>query len=592
VALTPFTRELGTAQGRIEPIRAPADQGEWSFGLGSDTVGRVSRFANGDSIKVAQTDDAPGVVVLRPRVHLRPALAAAPAGVGWTLTAEIEGAPFLSVPLDRVRDLQDVVATLPYLGGAPFELAFKLEVTGAGGPWELELPCAYVDAIREDAAAAVEDVFLCNRLPEPGETRVPRATPFQLDVSGAASGSSPVVASTRIYVNGTLVFDGSAFVGGWSGTFATREVYTRRFSFTPPGPFPSESEVTVRVVTETGAGTPLDRAYSFKVEDYATPSVIGAQARDRRTARVEFSEPMAASASDASNWAIEVVEGPPLVGWGDFRRGAAVWVTPTTVTQVSDRLFDVATDIDMTMGALYRAVVAGVTDVSGNVVDPGAASADFVALDTRPAERRFELVQHVPAMNITEDHTQDLRKFLWAWQEPLDLLLCKIDEWLELLDPDTAPEPFLDAMLEDLGNPFTFALTADEKRRLVGLLVPIYQQKGTAEGIVATIRLFLGLDVTIAYPSFEGAGLGEAELGGATPGTFILGGSAYDHYAYEVVSPSLLDSTQRERIAALAEYMQAANEHLTAIIEPTDPSPVPDHLELGVSELGINWILH
>lgn len=593
MALTPFTRELGTAQGRSVPTRAPVDQGDWTFVLGSDVAGRVFKFATGNSIHLAQTDDAAGIVALRPRVHLRPPTVAPPAGVVWTLTAAVDGTPFLSLPVERARDLADVATTIAFLGGAAFELSFALEVTGPGGPWELELPAVYVDAIREDAAAALEDLFLLNRLPEPAETGVPRDSQIQVDITGAASSSSPVLASTRIYVDDVLVFDGATFVNGWSGSTVSREGGdTRRLTFSAPADFASESLVSVRVVSESTLGAALDRTYSFQVEDYTIPTVVGAQARTRTTVRVEFSEAMSSTlALDAGSWAIEIVQGP-FLRWGDYRIGAAVWVNVTGVEQVSDRLFDLTTDIDLTMAATYRVIVGGVTDVAGNLVDPAASTADFVALDTRPAERSYELVRHVPAMNLAEDHTQDLRKFLWAWQEPLDQVLCRIDEWVQILDPDTAPEPFLDAMLVDLGNPFSFALQVDEKRRLVGLLVSIYQQKGTADGIISTIRLFLGLDVTINYPCFEGAYLGEAELGGDEDGTFILGGSAYDAYGYEVVSGVLLDATQRERIEGLAEYMQPANEHLVAILEPTDPSPIPDHMELGISDLDLTWDLH
>lgn len=196
-------------------------------------------------------------------------------------------------------------------------------------------------------------------------------------------------------------------------------------------------------------------------------------------------------------------------------------------------------------------------------------------------------------MNLREDATQDLRKFLWAWQEPLELMLALVDEWLAILDPRTAPEPFLDAMLADLGNPFEFPLTVQQKRKLILLLVPIYKQKGSADGIVSTIRLFLGIETTITYPGLGGPGLGFMTLGGGSEvGTFLLGGDAYDAYGYVVNALVILTDEERDKTQAIAEYMQAANEHLVRIAEPGALPLDPDHLVLGISQLDVNWILH
>jgi phage tail-like protein len=482
-------------------------------------------------------------------------------------------------------------------GASPFELRFRLRVTGSGGPWELELPGVYVDAILADASTARP--VLCNRLPEGGETSVPRGTSIQVDVSDPqASGIN--ASATWVWVGGQLAFDGSSFQAGWNGggsSTASRDSgQTLRITVDPTSDFASEALVTVRVVSRTNDGATIDQSYWFRIEDYTAPRLTSALAWSRSVVRVEFSEPVVASeALHPQSWSIGVVGGP-RVSWGEFRSAAAVWVDVSSVTQVSDRVFDVVTDIPMTMRAVYRVTAGSIHDLRGNVVDPLASSLDFESVDSRPAERHLELVEMVPAMNLREDDTHDLRKLLWAWQEPIELVLCLVDEWLQVLDPETAPEPYLDAMLADLGNPFTFSLSIEQKRRLIGLLVPIYRQKGTGEGIVSTVRLFLGLDVTINYPCFEGAPLGFAVLGGDDPGddpgTFVLGGSAFDHYGYEVVSGILLTDDQREKVRGIAEYMQAANEHLIAILEPTDPSPVPDHLELGISELGVNWILH
>src|SRR5690606_30992264 len=94
------------------------------------------------------------------------------------------------------------------------------------------------------------------------------------------------------------------------------------------------------------------------------------------------------------------------------------------------------------------------------------------------------------------DETGDLENFMAVLQDVLELLLGEVDRFPDILDPDLAPEPFLDLMLEDLGNPFAFDLTELQKRRLIAVLVQIYRQKGTAAGIRNAIRFFLGVDVT------------------------------------------------------------------------------------------------
>jgi phage tail-like protein len=590
VALTPFTRELGTTQGRAKTTRVRPDQGSYAFVLGADVVGRRATFANGDSILLSQLASAPGIAFLRAKAHLRPPSIPLPASTAWWFDVMQDGAPVISVPVDRVRDLTSVALNYAWLDPNSSEIDFRLRFASSVGAKEVELPEVAIDDLIQDGDGSLT---LINLLPDNGEAGVPRTSNLQLDISSSDSGGI-VLADTKVFVNGEIAFAGGVFQPGWDGAGSgyddTRDdTRTLRIIIDPTSDLPSSSTIAMRVDSRSGGSGIVTKHYLFQIEDYTAPTLVGAQARKRGIVRVEFSEAMnAAEVIDPARWTIENVAGQPLAGWGDFREGAGVSVNVAAVTRVTDRLVDLSTDIDLTMAATYRARASGVHDLAGNLVDPAHASADFVAVDTRPSERRFKLVEHVPAMNVREDGTQDLRKLLWTWQEPLDLILCLIDEWLDILDPETAPEPHLDAMLADLGNPFTFALSVNEKRKLVGLLRSIYQQRGTGEGIVNAIRLFLSLEVTLAYPGFGGAKLGIATIGG----TFKLGGSLYDHYGYDVVSPTILTDDEREKIRGIAEFMQATNEHLRSILEPGAPPSIPNHLVLGISKLGVNWKLH
>lgn len=70
-----------------------------------------------------------------------------------------------------------------------------------------------------------------------------------------------------------------------------------------------------------------------------------------------------------------------------------------------------------------------------------------------------------------------------------------------LVDPDTAPSDFIELMLRHLGNPFyNVNLTLVQKRKLAKFLIPIYRQKGTAAGIINTVRFLTGIELTIEDP--------------------------------------------------------------------------------------------
>jgi phage tail-like protein len=170
-----------------------------------------------------------------------------------------------------------------------------------------------------------------------------------------------------------------------------------------------------------------------------------------------------------------------------------------------------------------------------------------------------------------------------------DLVLADVDRFAELLDLERAPEPFVDAMLEDLGNPFRFELDERQKRRLASVLVDMYRQKGTDPGIRNTVRFLLGVDIRRVL-AFAGTALtlGESELGE----DWELGPSgSYARYAFHVEVATPLTSLERRQVRALVEYMKPAHTHLVDLIEP-GPLPTLDDWELGPSTLGETTFLH
>ncbi len=157
-----------------------------------------------------------------------------------------------------------------------------------------------------------------------------------------------------------------------------------------------------------------------------------------------------------------------------------------------------------------------------------------------------------------------------------------------ILDPDTAPEVWLDSILADLGNPFTFELTATDKRRLAQILVDIYRSKGTGPGIVNAIRLFLGIEVTLNVPGWSPLGLGDAAIGES----WILGSSDEEILlTFQIRVTDLLSAEQQQRLLAIVDYMSDAREFFI-LLQPDQPPVEPDHWSLGFSNLGFTTLLH
>jgi phage tail-like protein len=316
-------------------------------------------------------------------------------------------------------------------------------------------------------------------------------------------------------------------------------------------------------------------------EDVITPRVVGAQARDLSRVRVSFDRPVKQGAPDdaltPAHYAIARLSGP------------AVEAAVSSVETVTSSAVDLLTSVPLTPGANYRVDIDGVVDASGQAIEAPDGSAVFTGfIPQRPGSRVFDLYRFLPELNRREDQTGDLRRFLSCLQEVTDLLLHDIDRFTDLFDPDLAPEPVLDLMLGELGNPFAFDLSVVDKRRLLNVLVAMYREKGTARGITNAIRFFLGLEVQITAYAGEALTLGESLLGE----DWMLGpSSSFAALAFEVASPRVLAPEERRRLRQIVDYMKPAQTHFARLLEPVPPEVV-DQVELGMSELGDRWVLH
>lgn len=443
----------------------------------------------------------------------------------------------------------------------------------------LELPALIIEEV--DSIAAARRLALINRDPSPGELAVPIDATLSLeltDLSGDPAGGVDRTA-TQVFVDGVLAFDGSAAAPIHPGFAGLRAAVTQgsdllRLVLDPTRPLASEATVQIRVRSTTvGGATALDELYSFGVEDRTAPRATAAQALAPRQVQIGFDEPV-------------IVTNPQGFRFVALDR-PAVPVAPVDAV-AHGTVVRVDLDTELTPDARYQVTITGVTDISHNPVLAPFDQVSFVGFrPARPASRRFDLWSMLPKYNRRADATGDAQRFFACLQEGTDLLLAEVDRFPDLFDLERAPEPFLDGILADLGNPFPFELDALGKRRLAAVLVEMYRQKGTAPGIVNAIRFFLGIDVMVQPFAGTALVLGESELGV----DWELGPSSrFARYAFDVVAPVVLADTERRQLRAIVDYLRPAQTHFVDLIEPSAPAPV-DHWELGMSDLGDNSVL-
>jgi phage tail-like protein len=205
-----------------------------------------------------------------------------------------------------------------------------------------------------------------------------------------------------------------------------------------------------------------------------------------------------------------------------------------------------------------------VTDEAGNPLATGTAA--FLGWGPDPVAGRAWRIweQMIPVKNRTEDAALgDLRRFVGCLDEQLAWNLYHVDRWTDRFNPDLASDTQIDELLADLGNPFAWTdldLTANQRRRLLRLLVDIYRLKGTAVGIEDTIRLLLGVTCTVVEAAGIGWRLGYDALG---VGRVAQLTSAVGPYNLLAVLPSTL------AVSADGGAAETATVTATAFVDPT-----------------------
>lgn len=475
---------------------------------------------------------------------------------------------------DAFAALEDVPASSEYRVGIVLDV-----VRGTAGAdtelIELELCSAYADDL-VFSETEKSPAFARNRAPEPSEVhRVDEAIRFDLIHDGGG-----IPAGLDIYVtigaeSEVLVWSGGAAVPPWDVLSSSSTVSTNheRYTLWPPTELPSETTVTIRLVS----GVMTIEEWSFVTEDITGPTVLEVSVPTKRSIRVRFDEPVDATAEDVSRYVVTAVDVP------------AVGTSVVAAVRDGEDSAVLTIDTSLSPGRLYTLTVSDVDDVSGN--GSGIQILEFRAYvpPRTPENRVLDLLLSLPEWNrVDQDGAGDLARFIPVLQEMVDLILCEIDRFCDFVDPDLAPDEVLDLMLYDLGNPFQFSLDTELKRKLVRALVTIYKSKGTDPGMIDAILFFTGIAATIeALNDADSWLLGISELGEDT----ILGSDASQAYLFDVILDENPTDEEREIILDIIRIMRPVNMRLRNLIEP-DPPLIIDHMELGLSELGLTWDLH
>ncbi len=712
IPLDVFETDPGVDAGRIKPVGVVPEAGVYVFCLGHDSPGYTGFVQPGDAAAISQTDTFPAGNLLTFQAVTRGPARALPTGYYWQADVLIDGTSVGARVLagDAPVAWEWDVDVSTYTGS--HTLAFQLSFHGTSLPTppspptppataeppillpvlEVEIPAFYLDAL---VFSTVTGPLITNEVPvaNQGQGAGPApvdGTSVAFDVFGL--GFNVTATTIGVTLNGVPAVVLGVVQAGFTGSVgSTGEVV--HVAVAPIGGFASNSVVTVAVTATNAAPVTHTRSWTFKVADTTPPVMTSIQAINANQLRITWSKAIELVDPDGANdgtnpslyyvTAVQPDDVTPAVSGGPV--GPLIYtpdpyITVDSVTVInasSPSVIDIFTSDDLSPGIQYLVTETGVEDLVGNFVTSVSSVVAFTP--PAPVGRYFNLYRLMPLKNRQEDTTQDLLRFLNCLQDPTNLLLYDVDTWVEIFNIQLAPDPFLTAMLADLGNPFPFVLSTSGKRKLLTLLVAIYQQKGTGIGIINTVRFFLGITITIStYDSSGNWILGESTLGddGITPlgfnasiasvasgtvtldgvneigveyegrnitisgaatggnnvvaqiltasggsltyhnasavapdanngaigwaiaadptapGSCVLGpGTAFALYAFTINSAIDLTAEQIAQITFIANYMKPAHTHLLGVVTPTSPV-VYDPVELGISELGVDWILH
>lgn len=251
---------------------------------------------------------------------------------------------------------------------------------------------------------------------------------------------------------------------------------------------------------------------------------------------------------------------------------------------------------DISLGRLYTLQLDLVEDLYENAAV--AATLDFTSPwfehDTNRLTFWSPGIQSSPDREDDLGNTATLRKTSVVLQDILQVLWNRSDQLQFLNDPDRCPTAWINHLLYNRGNPFTFPLDTESlQRRLAAALPGFYKKIGTVVGLTDLLYTLLGIEFTIAaYSTGDYWTIGSATLGKLGFTTTLGPGSAYRRNAYEVTSPVDLTTEERRIVVDVCTWGDPATKHLHRIIEPSSPDPMDQTIWImGSSALGSTTVL-
>ena len=586
--------DAGLTANRIAPAYWTPRDGVYAWCFGSDQPGYFATIADGEGVKVTQSLDmgvseTPPITLARAHFHVRcPAVF-----TGWEWVLQVTDtassyAQTVTLKEGEEYDLQIEIPATDTSVSVAYEAAlfFQAKAGTTETEAETEIPAVYLDWVEQLETPVA---FHASFLPNDGETEIP-FDGFHFSIAVSDLSDSPSIydeADIRVIIDGAVAWDGAAFLAPFdgAGSSVTQTAYTTLFIFdTSATGFTSQQAVDVTISIVSGAGhVGFTETVTWTTQDQTIPTVVSAAPRDLWTVRVVLDED--ARRTDPADTTHAIAPG----AWTLVAREAPYYVPAVlSVEAESARVFLVRFAEELSPGIAYAITSSTIQDTHGNAMD-GASYGEFTALEPEaPDGRAFDLYQMLTAQNRREDNG-DLLRLIACLQQLGTLLLASIDRWTDILDLDRADEQWLDLQLAALGNPFVFELDAAQKRRLLRALNRLYAEKGTDRGIVNAIAFFLGLTVQVIRAVDDGFSLGDCMLGEDT----VLGlHTAFLTYSFAVSAPGILTTAQRTKIGDIVEYMKPAWTHYIALVEPGAPGEDPDHWALGLSQLGVETLLH
>ncbi len=401
-----------------------------------------------------------------------------------------------------------------------------------------------------------------------------------VDLDGDPSDVALVPPDFTVLIEGDLALTYAAGVPtwqpAWNGTVVTHVVASPYAFWTMTAQQVAplfESEQVVPVQVDITNPVIVQFFYYFDIEDLTPPILIAAEAIDPFTVRLTFDDTMITAGSgsvvDVVNWIdaiarwnvdplpgvnldvvsigpwnaptiifptawtyVDATERLAATGFADEdvygvayqQSDATYWmladIAPTWIQVVPASQYDATVNWEMTPGCRYQITAgAAIEDESGNVMNTVFNTVFFDGFVPEvPEGRAFSHWRHmIPQKNRTEDATRDLERTSNCVEEILGWMLYYVDHFTDQFDPDKGEAQHIEAMLYDMGNPFSAWVNLElgeiQKKKLLRILVEIYKSKGTAWGIEQTVFFLLGEVVTCVEYIAGGWVLGVDALG-------------------------------------------------------------------------------